>query len=490
MIRQNRELICIHHPDGRFKTVSDSSLSILGYTPAEMEGADPYDFIHPEDKGHTRSEVHNPALNGNMDSVTHLRYRRKDGRYIVLQTIAQPVFTADGKVEGLYTSSRDVTERQEQRHELEYIKRLFEKMSKMAGVGGWEYYPSTGDLHWTDEVYAIHEVPKTAKPKVEDGLSYYPGEARTKMEKALQKTINDHKPYLLELPFISAKGTHKWIRAYGDAHLSGGKLEFIYGAFQDITVQKLRELELEAKNKELRLFSNSLTQKNMQLEEFSQIIAHNLRAPVGNIDTLTHLLGLSKDTEEQDIYVQQIQESVGTLNETFEELMEVLKVKTSTSLKLKTIYVREEMDKILRLFTGSLKQASAKVQFELDAFECLRTSPVYFNSIFSNLISNAFKYRNPKIPLEMHVRNGYTDLGKPYITISDNGLGIDLDRYGNKIFKLRKTFHRHPDAKGFGLFMVKNQVEALGGSIEVQSKPKEGTTFTVYFKKQRDKKSA
>src|SRR5690606_37667081 len=100
--------------------------------------------------------------------------------------------------------------------------------------------------------------------------------------------------------------------------------------------------------------------------------------------------------------------------------------------------------------------------------------------IIQNLISNAIKYKNPDrapvILIESYIENNIVKL-----RVKDNGLGIDLERNGDKIFGFRKTFHKHPDAKGLGLFITRNQIETLGGKIYVESKPNIGTTFTIEF---------
>ena len=75
----------------------------------------------------------------------------------------------------------------------------------------------------------------------------------------------------------------------------------------------------------------------------------------------------------------------------------------------------------------------------------------------------------------------FTENGKKVLTISDNGLGIDLEKYKDSLFGMYKTFHKHPDSRGIGLFITKNQVEAMGGKIEVESKVGEGTAFKIYF---------
>ena len=56
-----------------------------------------------------------------------------------------------------------------------------------------------------------------------------------------------------------------------------------------------------------------------------------------------------------------------------------------------------------------------------------------------------------------------------------------MEKFGDDIFSLSKTFHNHPDARGVGLFMTKNQIEAFGGSISVTSEPSVGTTFMLTF---------
>ena len=67
------------------------------------------------------------------------------------------------------------------------------------------------------------------------------------------------------------------------------------------------------------------------------------------------------------------------------------------------------------------------------------------------------------------------------LKVTDNGQGIDMAKHGHKLFGLHKTFHHHKDARGVGLFLVKTQVEALGGTIHAESEPGIGTTFIVSF---------
>ncbi len=97
------------------------------------------------------------------------------------------------------------------------------------------------------------------------------------------------------------------------------------------------------------------------------------------------------------------------------------------------------------------------------------------------MITNAIKYsspdRAPVIQLSTEKIPGFIVL-----SVKDNGLGIDLEKFGERLFGMYVTFHKHKDARGFGLYITKNQVEAMDGRIEVESKPGEGSTFKIYFK--------
>jgi signal transduction histidine kinase len=72
-------------------------------------------------------------------------------------------------------------------------------------------------------------------------------------------------------------------------------------------------------------------------------------------------------------------------------------------------------------------------------------------------------------------------MGSVQLLVKDNGLGIDMDRFGDKLFGLHKTFHDHHEAKGVGLFLTKTQIETMGGRITAESEVDKGTTFIITF---------
>ena len=120
------------------------------------------------------------------------------------------------------------------------------------------------------------------------------------------------------------------------------------------------------------------------------------------------------------------------------------------------------------------------IKIDLDEVPVLEVNKSYLESIFLNLLTNALKYRDTTRQLKLNVTTKVADK-KLIITFKDNGIGIDLEKNKNKIFGLYQCFHNHPDSKGFGLYLVKSQVESMGGSISVQSNVGVGTTFTIIF---------
>ena len=105
------------------------------------------------------------------------------------------------------------------------------------------------------------------------------------------------------------------------------------------------------------------------------------------------------------------------------------------------------------------------------------------DSILLNLITNAIKYKheNRDPIIELKTRLDFKDNDRVILEIKDNGSGIDLDKFGDKLFGMYKTFHYNKDARGIGLFITKNQIESLNGEISVESEPEIGTTFTIKF---------
>jgi light-regulated signal transduction histidine kinase (bacteriophytochrome) len=229
---------------------------------------------------------------------------------------------------------------------------------------------------------------------------------------------------------------------------------------------------------ELLSANRELVGQNHQLEQFAFIIAHNLRAPVARILGLGNILAFAKDGDESAVINQKIKESADELNIVLTDLSRILDITKGTNKSYETIDIQESIDKVKLMLQDELRTSEAGLGVKTSGDTKLYSLAAYVESILYNLISNAIKYRSPKrMPVIQVTIQSVGDRIK--IRVKDNGMGIDMQRFGKKLFGLYQRFHLHLDGKGMGLHLVKLQTEALGGRVSVESVDGAGTTFEV-----------
>ena len=223
-----------------------------------------------------------------------------------------------------------------------------------------------------------------------------------------------------------------------------------------------------------------LTTQNKQLEDFAHIISHNLRGPVSNLHSLLNFYKEEETIEEKDELMEMFEKTVNNIGSTLNELLEVVSIRHESKKDREKIIFETVFSKITTTFQGQILELNADVSADFSEAPEIEYSSTYLESIMQNLLSNALKYHTPNQNPVIHFATTNTD-GRIELTVSDNGLGIDLSKNGSRLFGLHKTFHKHPEAKGIGLFLTKTQVEAMGGTISATSKVNEGTTFKIVF---------
>lgn len=247
--------------------------------------------------------------------------------------------------------------------------------------------------------------------------------------------------------------------------------------FSDITYRKEQE---KATSEALDIVS----EQNKRLLNFSYIVSHNIRSHASNISGIAGILAEKPEPgpEVRHQFVEGLILSSANLDATLRHLNELLNIQSRVNIHNETIDFEEVVQRTIQSIALDVK--ANKVVFDLKIGEefTLITDRAYLDSIVLNLISNAIKYRKTDVLPEISIKTG-ENKQMMWFSVSDNGLGIDLNKYGDRIFGMFKTFHGNRDARGIGLFITRNQIEALGGKIEVDSTPNIGTTFTVYLPK-------
>jgi signal transduction histidine kinase len=251
-----------------------------------------------------------------------------------------------------------------------------------------------------------------------------------------------------------------------------------------IIQQKNDELLIEVKRQtqDLKTTNLELIEHNNRLEQFAYIISHNLRAPMARIVGLAQVFEYAKDQEEIRDIINMMVNSTTDLDRVIKDLAQILELQKLNTQVLVVTKLEDVIAKTIQTLKREIEETKTNIFIQLDNDTTIHTLPPYIESIFYNLISNAIKYRRPDVEPTITISSRASD-EFIRIEISDNGLGIDLEKFGDKLFLLYKRFHFHVEGKGMGLYLVKSQVSALGGNITVQSKIDEGTTFVLFFKK-------
>jgi PAS domain S-box-containing protein len=283
----------------------------------------------------------------------------------------------------------------------------------------------------------------------------------------LWRTIGSGKVWKGDIRNKAQDGTFYWVSTTIVPYLNEAGKPYQYVAIRfDITKQKEMEEDLKARTR--------------QLEDFCFIVSHNLRAPLSNMMMLSTMIEGSKTFEQQRMLMEKLSKPLEILNETFNELVESLQVKQDKEIEKEELSFSECFNKTMETLNAGTTEPDYLISSDFSAVDSIIYPKKYLLSYFHNLLSNCMRYRKHDRKLEIKVRTYKID-DKIFLEVRDNGKGMDMEAHGQKLFGLRKTFHGNPDAKGFGLFITKTQVEAMGGRISAESLPDAGAIFTIQF---------
>lgn len=252
-----------------------------------------------------------------------------------------------------------------------------------------------------------------------------------------------------------------------------GNLDEILCIGFDITEQVEN---LEKANELLQVIS----EQNTKLKSFTYIVSHNIRSHSSNLSGLIQVLKSSPTEDDRIAFFNMLEISTNRLDETIRNLNEIIQISENTAKEKSLKLLKQEVNKTLNILNGVIAKNDIQVLVDIPAELSICIVDTYLDSILLNLLSNAIKYRstNRSSSIQIHAQK---EAAYVVLAIKDNGLGLNLAKYGDKIFGMYKTFHRNEDARGFGLFITKTQIEAMGGKITVESVEGEGSVFKVFF---------
>lgn len=222
--------------------------------------------------------------------------------------------------------------------------------------------------------------------------------------------------------------------------------------------------------------------QNERLRNFAHIVSHNIRSHSSNLSSLVHFMQVVSNEDEKAKLFAMLTMSVNKLEETIQNLNEIITVNQNLKKPAVQRNLKNEVNNTIEVLSGEVRRTGMFISVDIDDDLTVQVIPAYLDSILLNLLSNAIKYQSPFVKSSLRIAARCTD-EHTILSFADNGVGIDLERNGSKIFGMYETFHDNEDARGFGLYITKNQIEAMGGKIEVESNVNVGTTFHIYFAK-------
>jgi signal transduction histidine kinase len=239
---------------------------------------------------------------------------------------------------------------------------------------------------------------------------------------------------------------------------------------------------VQERTKQLEEANENLLKQNQNLEQFSYVISHNLRAPIAQILGLLSVIDNDRSKHELDQnIIDYLHKAASNLDMIVTDLNAILLMRNQSTENKEKVNLNEVCKLTIESMRSLIESSDATIHCDFSKVGTLFSNRTFLNSILYNLISNGIKYRDPKRNPEIWVRSSQSE-AYVCIAVSDNGLGLDLNVVKpEKLFKLYSRMHNHTEGKGMGLFIVKEQVDSLNGKIEVESKPGAGTTFRIYL---------
>ncbi|WP_343588490.1 PAS domain-containing protein [Flavobacterium sp.] len=377
-----------------------------------------------------------------------------------------------------YGHVSDITEIKDKEEKLRISEERFQFALDASTVGIWDWDMVTNSVFYSSLSLKILELESTDifdDPERWDKI-VHPDD--------LPKYYSDiHEHFDNKIPFyenyhrvMTSSGNYKWILDRGKVikRDENGRPLRVIGTHTDVSAQKEKELELV---KTMKLYSD----QNSRLLNFSHIVSHNLNTQAGNIKSILDFIDADVNKQTVAEMLEHLRTVSNDLNETISNLTQIVKTQSNINIAVVPLKLCEYIEKTISTIKGYDKQRKVTIVNNVPKYLTINFNPAYMESVLLNFTTNAIKYahpdRDPVITFDFAIEpEGFKSL-----TITDNGLGIDLKVYGDLMFGMYKTFHKHEEARGIGLYITRNQIEAMKGTVEVESEVGVGTSFKIIF---------
>jgi PAS domain S-box-containing protein len=426
-----------------------------------------FDLIHADDLEMVYSQLAEAKPNEQL--TFEFRIKSETGDYLWLRSISNTELLPNGEMRW-YGIFEDITEEKRQKEELQKLALVAQNTSDHISICNedgtifWINTEKESLIGYTrDELLGSSFLDLVKKHSRDTNKCINIGEAfyyKNSFEEHMHMVQKDE-----QFCHIEYRGT-----AIFDKNK---QFKYFLIVSRDVT-------EIYEKQNELIRAISLTKEQNARLKEFTYIISHNVRSHSANFTSLTGLLAKESDPKEQNAIVHLLVTVSENLEQTIQHLNSIVSVNEESMNSYDYLTLKPLIESALTNMNQEIIQTDTEINIEIEKDLKIYGVPAYLESILHNLFSNAIKYRHPDRRPVVTINARSTGNGVEMV-VADNGLGMDLETYGDKLFGMYRTFHNNKNARGIGLYLTKNQIDAMGAEIFVNSEVDKGTIFQLFF---------
>lgn len=455
------DLLSITNLEGHFIELNPAWSEVLGYTLEELKEKPFIYFVHPEDREKTIKEAErlkNPSVTINFIN----RYRTKGGSYRWFSWMAKSVHEHGGQV---YSATRDITNEKKAQAELQKLALVAKKTDNMVIITDHQ-----GRIEWVN-----HGFTRTTGFSLKEAIGKKPGyllqgeKTDKEIIEKLSTAIKEGENINVELINYTKQGQEYWVDIDVQPIFNeNNELEKFIAIEKVITEKKQQEHRLE-QNIEL------LEKTNKELDNFVYSVSHDLRAPITSALGLIEISRLTDDLPTIFNYLDLQEKSMLKLDRFIQDILDY-----SRNSRLETAVELIDFETIIQSVFDTVQFSTNKLDREIaiDSDVPFYSDLNRLKVVFSNLVSNGMKYRNPYEQNSFISLTIQTSEENVLIEYRDNGIGISKEHVPH-IFEMFYRATQESKGSGLGLYIVKEIISKLKGSIEVESDLGQGVKFRI-----------